>query len=144
MFILTIGQILPLQFSDEITSLFFYFLILLTLPSAILLTLLKPAKNSTGTRKGLTIAAAVISFIILIFFFFGKIMCGYITDKTLFVNKSDTTMKIVKKYYDCGATDSSFPEYEFYKTKPLIKPILYSKKIDTLYLNKSDWVRINN
>lgn len=71
-------------------------------------------------------------------------MCGYITDEVLFVNKSDTTLKIIEKHYDCGATDSDLPKYEFYKTKALTRQILYSKQIDTLRLDKKDWIKTSN
>jgi hypothetical protein len=141
---LTIGQYLPFQFSNENTAQKFYLLIWLTFPLAILLTLLRPGKNSRGTGKALTIVTAIISLVFLSFFVFGKTMCGYITDEVLFVNKSDTSLKIVEKHFDCGATDSDRPKYEYYKTKALTRQILYSKQIDILRIDKTEWSRANN
>lgn len=142
-FILTIGQYLPFQFSNENTAQNFCLLIWLTFPLAILLTLLRPGKTSKGTGKALTVATAIVSPVFLSFFVFGKTMCGYITDKVLFVNKSDTGLKIVEKHYDCGATDTDLPKYEYYKTKALTRQILYSKQVDTLGLDKNEWLKKN-
>jgi hypothetical protein len=141
---LTIGQYLPFQFNNQNTAESFYHLIWLTFPLAILLTLLRPGKNSKGTGKALTIVAAIVSLVFLSFFVFARTMCGYITDEVLFVNKSDTTLKIVEKHYDCGATDSDLPKYEYYKTKALIRQILYSKQVDTLRLDKNEWLKTNS
>jgi hypothetical protein len=141
---LTVGQYLPFQFSNENTAQNFYLFIWLTFPLAVLLTLLRPGKNSKGTGKALTIVSAIISLLFLSFFVFAKTMCGYITDEVLFVNKSDTTLKIIEKHYDCGATDSDLPKYEFYKTKALTRKILYSKQIDTLRLDKTEWTKANS
>lgn len=140
-FILTIGQYLPFQFSNENTAQNFYLLIWITFPLSILLTLLRPGKNSKGTGKALTIVTAIVSLVFISFFVFAKTMCGYITDEVLFVNKSDTSLKVVEKHYDCGATDSDLPKYEYYKTKALTRQILYSKQIDTSHLDKSEWMK---
>ena len=69
-------------------------------------------------------------------------MCGYNTDDILFVNKSDSSLKVVKSHYGCGAYDSDMPKYEFYKMKSLTKEILYSKKVDTAELDKREWIRM--
>jgi hypothetical protein len=142
-FILTIGQYLPLQFSNENIAQNFYRLIWLTFPLAVLLTLLRPGRNSKGTGKALTIVIAIVSLVFLTLFVFGKTLCGYITDEVLFVNKFDTNLKIVERHYDCGATDNDLPKYEFYKTKALTRQILYSKQIDTLHLDKNEWIKAN-
>ena len=140
-FILTIGQYLPFEICNENFAKVFYTMIWFTLPICILLTLIRRDKKSTKpTIKILTIVIAVGTFLFLAVYVFGMGMCGYITDDVLFINKSDTSLKIVKRHYDCGAYDSDMPKYEFYKMKPLTKQILYSKKIDTLQIDKKDWI----
>lgn len=144
-FILTIGQSLPFEFSNDNTAQGFYVLVLFTLPLAILLTLIKQRSiRKTQTVRILTIIAAIFSFLFLCLYVFGKTMCGYITDEILFVNQSDKSVKIIKRHYDCGATDSDLPKYKYYKIKELTSQILYSKKVDTAQLDKNFWIRIDN
>ena len=143
LFILTIGQYLPFRFSSDNSAQTFYILVWLTFPAAVLLTLLhKDQVTNRRPFKGLKIFIAVVSFLFLSLYVFGKTMCGYITDDILFINKSDTTLKIIKRHYDCGAYDSDLPKYEFYKMKSLTKQILYAKQIDTTQLNKDEWTRM--
>ena len=68
-------------------------------------------------------------------------MCGYMTDNVLFINKSDSSLKIIERHYDCGAYDSDMPKYEFFKMKKLTQQIFYSQKIDTLYIDKDIWIK---
>ncbi len=71
----------------------------------------------------------------------GATMCGFITDEILFVNKSDSSLQIVKRHYDCGAGDTDFPKYEFYKIRIITNQILYSKKVDTAQIKQDVWIR---
>ncbi|TMI62593.1 MAG: hypothetical protein E6H07_14360 [Bacteroidetes bacterium] len=142
LFVLTIGQYMPFQFSNESSAETFYALVWLIFPVAVLLTLLKKVISPENrTSKALIIFLAIVSFLFLSVYVFGRTMCGYITDDILFVNKSDTSLKVIKRHYDCGAYDSDLPKYEFYKMKSLTKQILYSKKVDTTKLDKNKWIR---
>ena len=139
LFILIFGHYLPFQFNSDSLTLLFYTIVWLTFPAAVLVTLFKKSKNEIF--KALKIVVALISFVFLGFNVFGKFMCGYIVDNVLFVNKSDTALKIVERHYDCGAYDSDFPKYEYHKIKYLTKQISYSKQVDTTLLKKSEWTR---
>lgn len=139
LFILTAGRFLPFEFSDASTAQSFYVLVGCTFPLAFISILAKPSKSKT--LKALIIIIAVISVPFFAFYSFAAGMCGYITDKTLFVNKTDSSLKIIERHYDCGAYDSDMPKYEYFKVKQLTKQILYSKKIDTTNISKETWQR---
>jgi len=117
----------------------FYGLGACTFPIAIILTSVRPNKNRV--YKAATIIVAIISIPILGLYSFEAGMCGYITDDILFISKSDSSLKIIERHYDCGAVDSDKPKYEFFKIKHLTRQILYSKKIDTSLINKDIWLR---
>jgi hypothetical protein len=137
--VLTVRHYFPLEFSNENTARGFYGLIGCTFPIAFLLTLVR--QSNGGVYKAIAIFIAIISIPILALYAFSSGMCGYTTDKILFINKSDSSLKIIERHFDCGALDSDMPKYEYYKMKPLTSQILYSKKIDTLLIDKDDWIR---
>lgn len=138
--VLMFGHSLPIQFSDENLEQTFYGVIWLTFPLAVLLTLVRTGNNSNQRRrKYLAFFFAVIAFILIGLFVLGKKMCGYVTDSILFTNRADRSLKIIKKHYDCGASDSGVPQYEFYEIKPFTNHLIYSKPIDTSRINRSEW-----
>ena len=138
-FILAAGQYLPFEFSNENTGRAFYGFVGCTFPIAVVLTLVRPVIGRV--HKAIAVFIALVSVPILALYALGSGMCGYVTDNVLFINKSDSSLKIVERHYDCGAYDSQMPEYVFFEMKPLTNQILFSKKIDTLLIDKNIWLR---
>lgn len=143
-FALTVGQYLPFEFHNEKSSRGFYILVCLTFPLSVLLTARRANSNKNQTVKVVAIVFSILSFLFLSILVFGKTMCGYTTDEIVFVNKSDSSSKIIKKHYGCGAWDSDLPKYEFYETKVFTRQMSYSKRVDTLLIDKNLWIRKSN
>jgi hypothetical protein len=137
--ILTVGQYLPFEFANMKIAERFYGLVWCTFPIATLLTLVR--QQTKRVLKVITVVVAIASLPILGLYAFGVGMCSYSTDNILFINKSDSSLKIIERHYGCGAYDSDLPKYEFFKMKYLTQQILYSKKIDTLLIDKGIWIR---
>ncbi len=140
-FIITVGQYLPFEFTNQSAAFTFYTIIGCALPVASILVLLKPLKSRL--LKIILVVIAIISVPILGLFAFGSSMCGFSTDKVLFVKKSDSTYTITQRHYDCGAWDSDLPDYKYFKIKKITTDIIYAKEIDTLRLNFSIWRRVD-
>ena len=68
-------------------------------------------------------------------------MCGYVSDKVLFIKKENQSAKILQRHFDCGAYDSDSPKYEFIKIIHLNSFLNYVEKIDTIKMTKSEWIR---
>ncbi len=140
-FLLTAGQLLPFEFTREGTAETIRFVILVSLPVFIPLTLIKQKQKKQLTVKVLTVAATVVAALILLLYMLVSGMCKYSGDTVLFVNKADSTCKIVVRSYGCGAWDSGYPKNEFYVTKPVTQLVRYVKDVDTTQINRNDWLR---
>ena len=118
------------------------------LPFAILLTL-------TGTLIGsgtifevvlkviLTLAAFIAIFWIMVMLMFAD-MCSYNTSEVLFLNKNDSSDRIVVQDFGCGATDSSPATIHISRIKYFAQDIMIvkDKNIDTTKIDQSQWQRI--
>jgi uncharacterized membrane protein len=136
---------LPIEFADENIKQVFTFRIWFGLPIFMIFTTFKipyQLKSKFGKKDKLItiIVLAVLIFIVLFFYWFLSNMCGYITDEILF-KKIDSSQKIVRRHYDCGAFDSDRPEYETRKIIPLVMSLQIYQKVDTNSLNRSEWIK---
>ena len=136
------GQLLPIEFSSSKYAHLFYTILWLTLPVAILLTLVDKNKARRWLRSpSLRIIIAIVTFVFFGIFLFGKTLCGYGSGVVLFVDKEDTAVKIVERSFGCGAYDSDLPKSEFVKVKPLTGWLRYVKHVDTAKLDRRKWVQ---
>lgn len=69
-------------------------------------------------------------------------MCGWTTTNTLFVNKYDTTEKVILREFGCGATDSGDPAYKVCKIQRISQYFIKVTEIDTSKLEKNVWERL--
>lgn len=92
-------------------------------------------------KLGLTIAAVVVVFFFSVLTAFSN-MCDYSTAETLFIHKKDPSLKIVVRYFGCGATDSTPATPHVQKMKPLAGIFLKFESIDTTQLDKTEWLAI--
>lgn len=139
--ILIAGLLLPFEFTGEGAAGMIRFVIFVSLPVFIPLTLIKQKQKKQLMVKILTIIATAVAVLVLLLYMLGNGMCKYSGDKVLFVNKTDSACKIVARSYGCGAWDSGYPKDEFYITKPVIKLVRYVKEVDTAQINRNDWLR---
>jgi len=142
-----LGLILPIELiNDKIENLYLG-IRFFGLPLAIIFTLTGTIKkkHDLGTILGTvftTIAVSFISFLIMIFVFFGSV-CGWLTDDILFESKTNTSITIEARHYDCGATDTQRPKIKTYKVIKLSKYFIWSTKVDTNKIDKREWTRVN-
>ena len=132
-------------YQDNFDSLFFF-----GLPIAIELTLSRLGfKNNLTKRqirsiilKTTVIAIAFFLFFIIYFFAtFGSSMCTTSTGETLYINSSKKSPRIVKRYFGCGATDSSPATVSISKLQAITPLFVYVTDVDTNKLDKTVWIR---
>ncbi len=108
----------------------------------------------TGTLRRTNSMGAIIAKIVLtvfvalipVFVAFATALdlCGWTTDKSLFVMKNDSATKIVLRDFGCGAVDSTSPDYVVVKVKYLTSHFIWISNIDTTKIDRSVWHRIEN
>lgn len=80
--------------------------------------------------------------IVLIIFFFGASFCGNINE-AVFIAKSNSNVKIIKRHFDCGAYDSESPIYTYHKTKELTSYLRIAETIDIQAIDSNQWIVVN-
>jgi hypothetical protein len=139
-------HILPIEFATSAYQNVFDYLLFLGLPIAIILML-------TGTIKRTERTGAIILKILLTLFiaFFSMVFsfvsvffdfCSWSTSKILF-EKNDASAQIVSREFDCGALDSSSPDYKVVIIKHLTPVFIYITDVDTTKINRTVWKRVN-
>jgi hypothetical protein len=118
------------------------------IPIAILFTLTGTLRN---VKDKMRISAIVIWTIVLSFFSFGFMifilfanMCSWSTNETYFISKSDNSTSIVSREFGCSATDSGDPKTQTFKVTKINSHLDRVTKLDTNYINKNDWIRVNS
>ena len=117
-------------------------------PIAVMLTLTGTIKSNDtfgeiATKVFLTICVSGFSIFFMVMTLFTG-MCDYSTDKVLFENKKNSSIKIVQRSFGCGATDSSPATLSIFKVKEITPYLIWVTSIDTNQINKSDWISIEN
>src|SRR5688572_5969002 len=116
-----IGNILPLELSDDSFKSQMEGFRFFAVPIAILLTLSGTLKRNDTALNLLKIVSTVIIAGFSIIMLFGSVlagMCSWTDNKVLFVNKKGE--KIVLRDYGCGAVDSGSPIYNIVKIKRIV------------------------
>jgi len=146
-------KITQLEFSEEkyqenFDSIFFF-----GIPIAIELTLARLGLKTNLSRhqtKSIIIRTtfiAVACFLLFIFYFFttfGSSMCTWVTGETLYKNTSKKSQRVVKRYFGCGATDSSPATVAISKLQDITPLFVYVTDVDTNKLDKTVWVRLKS
>jgi hypothetical protein len=142
-----LSNFVPLEFASQNIEHLYYSIRFYGVPIAIVFTL-------TGTIKKKESWVEIISKIVLtIFACFGSVaimtimifvggMCAWTTDKVLFEHKNESTIKIEKRNFGCGATDSSPSTPGVFKVSSFTPYFIWVSKIDTNEIDKSEWLRV--
>jgi uncharacterized membrane protein len=139
----SIGQFIPIEFSDIKYRNTFYDINFYAVPVAILLTLAGTLKNSDEAKRKilkvwLTIFASGLS-IPLLFAYILTLGFGAWTDLRVKFRKSENEdIRIVEQMYDIGAF--GYAGQRTVKTIPLTPLFNYIIKVDTTELDRSDWI----
>lgn len=81
--------------------------------------------------------------VLLIFFSFAD-MCAYSKGETWFVNKVNPNIKVVRRDFGCGATDSSPASVSFWKIRQITPFLIKADIIDTLSIDMNKWQRVKS
>jgi hypothetical protein len=139
-----VSEYIYLEFSNIKYENFYFLVKVIGFPLAVLCTLIGTLKEKDGRIEtlgkiiGTLVVAVFSSFIILC-----SDMCQWTTN-TLYINKQNTSVKIVARDLNCGAWDSDRPEYKFFKTREFPFTLILMTKIDTAQIDKSEWTKIAN
>ena len=140
----TIFPFIPVYFVDQETqetySLIIYFLFVITS----IFQLLRAMTNSSILWKAISLICALSGLLILFFFYvFGCSMAVWTEAGTLYTKKSNPEIRIISRYVDMGALGggTSPDDFEIVLHRPLTSMFKLETHIDTLIIDKSEWVR---
>lgn len=145
-------RITPLDFATPAYGDLFDILFFGGIPAAILLTMTRIGFRTLDKTQKRTaiITSFLLSFGCFFLFFLyalgslGSGMCDYSNGRTLFTNRTDPSIRIIIRYYGCGAVDSSPATPSIAKLKPFTPVFNYVSPVDTSKINKEDWIRVND
>ena len=146
---LIILKTLPIEFKQPDNNDIFDGMIFIGIPFAIILTISRIGfKNiqkdhiRSAITKTILIASGVfLLFVVYGFISFGANMCSWSMGETLFIHKAHYSSRIVKRYFGCGATDSSPATIGTFKTTDIPPFFIYVTKIDTTKIDSKVWER---
>ena len=97
------------------------------------------ARSSPRCRIQNPIPISSFSLPIIAIALFGRTMCGT-TDKIIYSSRTNSST-IVARSFGCGAWDSDFPKYSYYKKTSFLGIFYIKTTVDTSQLNKSYWMK---
>lgn len=140
----TVFPFIPIYFTDqdtrEVYCLIIYFLFVITS----IFQLLRAITNSSILWKGISLISALSGLLILFFIYvFGSVMAVWTEAGTLYTKKSNPKVRIISRYVDMGALGggTSPDDFEIVLHRPLTSIFKLETRIDTLIIDKSEWVR---
>ena len=69
-------------------------------------------------------------------------MCDWTNREIQFISKEDNKMKIIKREYGCGATDSGPPIVKNFKVQQYSRYFISAKEINIDEIDKNKWMRV--
>jgi hypothetical protein len=150
-FITILLIIFPLEFASDGFQDIYDASLLWGMPLAVLLTMTQIGFKKNPDRlkiKMMVIKRIIIAICYLFLFFcyavfsFGFSMCTWSRGETILENRLNKSVRIVKRDFGCGATDTSPATVEIFKITQITPLFICVSKVDTNKLEKKDWVRI--
>ena len=147
LFILTVGQFIPVEIENDFFRFIVYILILILLPISlyeklkiVFIRLINPYLKAL---IGLLVFC-IIGFYWLHFLLFGigETMCSCATAKTLYVRQGFSFSTIIVRDFDCSAFYNGTPKYEIVNRIDIFSLIQIVPSIDTSSINKNNWIRV--
>jgi len=140
----TVFPFIPIYFTDqdtrEVYCLIIYFLFVITS----IFQLLRAITNSSILWKAISLISALSGLLILFFIYvFGSVMAVWTEAGTLYTQKNNPKVRIISRYVDMGALGggTSPEDFEIVLHRPLTPIFKLETRIDTLIIDKSEWVR---
>ena len=130
------GDDLPIEFASPTMRSIAFVILCIGLPISIIWT-----SNQIFHFKSKTfaIATTVISLPIIAIALFGSTMCGT-TDEVIYASRTNSST-IVARSFGCGAWDTDFPKYSYYKKTSFLGIFYIKTTVDTSRLNKLNWMK---
>jgi hypothetical protein len=69
-------------------------------------------------------------------------LCSYENEEILFTNRHDSSIKIVKRAFACGAVDSEEPQIKIHQIVENAYFFAKATVIDTAKIEKKDWIKV--
>lgn len=144
-FAFTIGQIIPVEFTDLDDRNRFYDFGYYAIPTGVLLTLTGTIKGSDGRRRVAwkivtTVFTSVVSIAILFAYLFTFGFGAWVDLETRFRAKHDRRVRIVEQLYDVGAF--GYGGRRLVKAMPFTPWFNYIEDIDSAKLDRSQWIPV--
>jgi hypothetical protein len=113
---------------------------------AVILTLTGTVKQTDSSSEvarkvSLTLLVAGACFFLMVLSAFSG-MCGWSIERVYFENRQNPSVKIVERWFDCGATDGGGMVRKAFKMTVLSGDIIWVNEIDTNAIDKSSWKRL--
>lgn len=124
------------------------FLIVMLLAILASLSRLGYGQHPPGARRRRIVITLLIAMAVFVVYMliglasFGSSMCGEVTGETLYVKRGDAGTRIVRRYFGCGATDSTPATVHIARQRSFTPWFYYYQAADTAKLNFSEWERV--
>jgi hypothetical protein len=139
--VLTIGDYIPIEFSNSALKGVYYLIIYCSLPVSIIWLGIVFFNIEHPRRRALFSAAITgISILTLAMVWLSHSFCGD-TNTIVYVNKVRQSSVIVQRSYGCGAYDSDLPKYQTYKLVPINRYLNLVTKVDIAKVDESAWIK---
>lgn len=109
------------------------------------LLIYKETNNQTVSITLSTIFEPSLTSICVSFFIFFMYGCASFCDnidREVLVLRTNSNVKIIKRSFECGAWDSSSPDYSFHKTTGIIPFVKKIEKFDMYSIDSTEWIKI--
>jgi hypothetical protein len=147
-FSVTLGQVLPVEFTDSNTRSTFYDWLFQSLPVAVLLLPFGLARRNAitkwllATSIGLAAILAVLTYVALVGVFMWQIgFASWIDYWVIYHKRTDPKIRIVDQLYDVGAF--GYGGHRLVQVRPLTGVFTVVTPVDTGSLNKGEWLLVN-
>ena len=145
-FVLTIGQSLPIEFRVSKIKNEYYNFIFNALPFSILLTLFGTIKKRNAIGKNwaigiLTVLSVGFTFFLLTSIMFSVGFGSWTNNNTLYRNKTNKNMSIADQMYDAGAL--GYGGHRIVELTPFLKYFQIIKRVDTTKIDTTKWILVN-
>ena len=145
-FVLTIGQSLPIEFKDNKIKNDYYNFIFNALPFSLLLTLFGTIKKKNEIGKNwaigvLTVLSAGLSFFVLVGIMFSVGFSAWESEVILYRNQTDKNIIINQQIFDVGAL--GYGGHRTAQLTPFLKYFYIVRQVDTTKIDKTQWILVN-
>ena len=147
-FSITLGQMLPVEFTDSNIRSTFYEWLFQSLPVAVLLLPFGLARRNVvtkwqlATRIGLATILAVLTYVALVGVFMWQIgFASWVDYWVIYHKRTDQQIRIVDQLYDVGAF--GYGGHRLVQVRPFTRVFTIVTPVDTGSLNKGEWLLVN-